>query len=173
VDWWENSRRAVLTHRARCIELSDRFKTLSPNIWGLSACVGREGYIVPQITPNLSNEDKLYEGTVAPYAAGSAIMFTPAESMAALRVMRDLKDKNGQPLTWRDPTQGGYGFVDAFNLDQKYASDDYVGIDQGPLLLAIENARTGLIWRLFMQSETAKRAGERLRLAPRGKTPAG
>lgn len=162
VDWFENSRRAVLTHRQRCIELADRYPTLGPDRWGLSACVGREGYIVPEVRPNLSNDDRWHEGTVAPYVAGTALMLTPAESMAALRAFRALKDDQGRPLVWHDPAAGGYGLVDAFNLSQGYVCDDYVGIDHGPLLVGIENARTGLIWKLFMQTPTAKRAVERL-----------
>lgn len=164
VDWFENSRRAVLTHRRRCVEQSGRFKTLGPHRWGLSACVGREGYIVPMLRPNLAGEDRWHDGTVAPYAAGSAIMFAPRESVDALRAFRELKDGEGRPLVWRDPAEGGYGFADAFNLDQNYVSDDYVGIDQGPMLLAIENVRTGLIWKLFMQHESVRRAVTRLGL---------
>ncbi len=166
VDWFENSRRAVLTHRQRCIEQAERFKTLAPDRWGLSACAARDGYIVPEVRPNLRDHDEWFEGTVAPYAALSAIMFTPQESLAVLRALRALVDKNGQSLIWRDPASGGYGFVDSFNLDQEHASDDYVGIDQGPILLAIENARTGLIWKLFMQHEVAQQAVKRLRLRP-------
>ncbi len=164
VDWFENSRRAVLTHRRRCLEQAGRFKTLGGDRWGLSACAARDGYIVPQVRPNLSEQDEWFEGTVAPYAAGSAIMFTPKESLAALRAFRRLKDASGRPVVWRDPARGGYGFVDSFNLDQGFASDDYVGIDQGPLLMGIENARTGLIWRLFMSHEAAQRSVRRLKL---------
>jgi hypothetical protein len=167
VDWFENSRRAVLTHRMRCIEAAKQFKTFGPNIWGQSACDGPDGYTVPHVAPNISKDDKWYGGTVAPYAAGSAIMFTPVESMAALREMRSLKDQEGDPLIWRDPAKGGYGFADSFNLDRGFVSDDYVGIDEGPMLLAIENARTGLIWRLFMQHPASQRAAERLKLVRR------
>lgn len=163
VDWHENSRRAVLTHRARCLEQKDCGALLAEG-WGLSACVGRDGYIVPQVRPNLSDQDEWFDCTIAPYAAGSAIMFAPQESMAALRAFRALRDDAGAPLVWRDPNDGGYGFVDAFSLKQKYVCDDYVGIDQGPMLLAIENARTGLVWKLFMAHEVAQRAVERLRL---------
>ncbi len=164
VDWFENSRRAVLTHRQRCIEQAGRFKTLSQDRWGLSACAGRDGYIVPRVRPNDCDVDEWFEGTVAPYAATTAIMFTPRESLAAIRAFRTLRNADGGPMVWRDPAAGGYGFVDAFNLDQGYASDDYVGIDQGPIVLAIENVRSGLVWKLFMRSETARRAVERLRL---------
>ncbi len=164
VDWYENSRRAVLTHRRRCLEQRHRFRTLDGDRWGLSACAGRDGDLVPEVRPNEIDKDTWYEGTVAPYAAASAIMFAPRVSLAAMRAFRGLKDDLGRPLVWRDPAKGGYGFVDAFNLDQGYVSDDYVGIDQGPMLLAIENARTGLIWALFMESDTARRGVRRLRL---------
>ncbi|MFQ5807489.1 MAG: glucoamylase family protein [Phycisphaerae bacterium] len=166
VDWFENSRRAVMTHRRRCIEQARRFKTLAPDRWGLSACAARDGYIVPRVGPNLSEKDEWFEGTLAPYAAASAIMFAPAESLAAIRAYRSLNGADGKPLVWRDPKGGGYGFVDSFNLDQDFVCDDYVGIDQGPMLLAIENARTGLIWKLFMQHDTVQRALKRLRLRP-------
>ncbi|MFH1747194.1 MAG: glucoamylase family protein [Planctomycetota bacterium] len=166
VDWFENSRRATLTHRQRCLEQAGRFKTFAPDRWGLSACAGRDGYLVPQVQPNLSQQDEWFEGTVAPYAAGSAIMFTPEESLAALLAFRHLTNSQNSLVVWRDPSKGGYGFVDSFNLDQQFASDDYVGIDQGPLLLGIENARTGLIWKLFMRHEAAQRSLRRLRLEP-------
>jgi hypothetical protein len=166
VDWFENSRRAVLTHRARCIAERQRFKTFTEAIWGTSACVGRDGYIVPEVGPNLMGKDEWHDGTVAPYAAGSAIMFTPRESLGALKAIYALRDDAGRPLVWRDPWEGGYGFADAFNRDQDYVSDDYVGIDQGPMLLGIENARSGLIWKLFMRSETARKAVERLQTKP-------
>jgi hypothetical protein len=163
VDWFENSRRAVLAHRQRCIEQAARYKTLAPDRWGLSPCSARDGYIVPEIRPSVSNNDEWFEGTVAPYAAISSIMFTPRESLAALRAFRDLKAANGQPLIWRAVKDGGYGFVDSFNLDQNFVCDDYVGIDVGPTLLAIENVRTGLIWKLFMKDPTVRRAADRLR----------
>ncbi|MCB9850002.1 MAG: hypothetical protein H6817_04785 [Phycisphaerales bacterium] len=169
VDWFENSRRAVLTHRQRCIEVADQFHTFSENIWGLSACTGPNSYLVPHVQPNMAKDDKWHEGTVTPYAAGSSIMFAPKECVDALRAMRDLKDKDGKPFAWRDIDAGGFGLVDSFNLDLNFASDDYVGIDEGPMLLAIENARTGLIWRLFMEHPVSKLAAERLKLSPRGR----
>jgi hypothetical protein len=164
VDWFENSRRAIRVHRHRCIEQAARLKTLSEHRWGLSPCAGRDGYIVPCVRPNRCRQDRWYDGTVAPYAAVSAILFLPRESIAAIRELRALTDAAGRPLVWRDPRAGGYGFADAFNLDQNYVSDDYVGIDQGPILLAIENARSGLIWKLFMRHPTVVRALERLKL---------
>ena len=167
VDWFENSRRATLTHRVRCIEASEQFPTLSENRWGLAPCAFRDKYLVHEVRPNLSEKDVWYDGVVPPYAAGAAIMFTPTESMAAMREYLALKDTNGRPLAWRDPAEGGYGFVDSFHLDPPHGHTENLGIDVGPLLLAIENARTGLVWRLFMEHDVAQRAVERLRLKRR------
>jgi hypothetical protein len=171
VDWFENSRRATLTHRRRCIEAAAEFSSFAEDRWGVSPCMGYDArgehnYIVQDVQPNLSNRDEWQLGTVAPYAAGSAIMFTPQESVAALRAYRELKDESGQPLVWRNPSAGGYALADSFNLDQGRVSDANLAIDVGPMLLAIENARTALVWRLFMQHPVAQRAVKRLGFAP-------
>jgi hypothetical protein len=167
VDWFENSRRAVLTHRRRCVEVSHQFSTMSENRWGLAPCAFQDKYLVHEVRPSVNDKDVWYDGVVSPYAAGSAIMFTPAESLAALREYRSLRGPDGQPLVWRDPDEGGYGLMDSFQLDPPYGHNEHLGIDQGPLLLAIENVRSGLVWRLFMRHPAAKLAADRLRLTPR------
>lgn len=174
VDWFENSRRAVLSHRARCITQADNYRTFGANRWGLSPCMGRNDrgeatYLVPAVQPNLANTDNWIHGTVAPYAAGSSIIFAPPECMAALRESCQMRDSEGRLVAWRDLDSGGYGLVDSFNLDQNFASEDKIGIDVGPMLLAIENARTGLIWELFSRHEVAKKAHKRLNLRKRNR----
>lgn len=173
VDWFENSRRALLTHRQRCVESADQFKTFSENRWGMSPAAdinheGKIGYIVQSIRPSMEDRDNFCGGTVTPYAAGSAIMFTPKHSLAALRAFRNLKDSDGNYVVWRAFDEGGYGLLDSFNLDRtdRQGTPDYLSIDNGPMLLAIENARTGLIWNLFMQHPSAKLAVERLQWKP-------
>jgi hypothetical protein len=167
VDWFENSRRAVLTQRQRCIEARGKFPTLSENRWGLAPCSFRDRYLVHEIRPNVSNAENWCDGVVPPYGAGSAIMFAPRESIDALHEYMALTDDQGKPLVWHDPDEGGYGLVDSFHLDPPYGHEEYLGIDQGPMLLAIENVRTGLVWRLFMQHDVSRRAVERLRLQRR------
>jgi hypothetical protein len=93
VDWFENSRRAVLTHRQRCIEAGRQFPTLGENRWGLAPCAYRDKYLVHEVRPNLSDQDVWHDGVVPPYAAGSAIMFTPIESLAALREYKSLRSQ--------------------------------------------------------------------------------
>jgi hypothetical protein len=162
VQWAENSRRAVLTHRERCREVADRYSTLGENRWGLSPCSYRDGYLVHEVRPNIADKDTWLGGVTAPYAAGSAIMFAPRDCMAALHEYRSLRDANSKPIAWQDPQTGGYGFVDSFSLDPPHGHDEVLGVDAGPLLLAIENVRTGLIWQLFMKHEVAQRAAGRL-----------
>lgn len=181
VDWWENSRRHTLMHRRKAVALSSQFPTFGPNAWGLSASDCPKGYCVPGLFPDPlpmpgarplfdfapdRPRDNPGDGTIAPYAAGTSIMFEPDLALAALRYARSLKTSDGQPLLWRDPAQGGYGFLDAYNLGAAWVAEDYVAIDQGPLLLAIENARTGLIWRLFHQHPWVAAGAARLGLAP-------
>lgn len=174
VDWYENTRRAFATHRQRCLEASPTLPTLAEHRWGLGPCMGlnpqgRNGYLVPGTLPNLSGEDKWHRGTVAPYVAASALPFLPAESLAALREMRNLRGPDGQLVAWRSPEEGGYGLADSFLLDPLHVPDDHIGIDVGPLLLAIENARTGLVWRLFHQHPSVRAGVERLGWEERSK----
>lgn len=195
IDWWENSRRAVLMHRSLAIRNPKKIPTLSENAWGLTASDYSGGYLVPGVypTPRVFKDERPHwdfepsdqarrenfgDGTIAPYGAGCAIMFEPKLSIAALRHYRSLKDAHNRDLVWRWPRpknpgqpQGleGYGFLDSFNLGTGWVAEDYVGIDQGPLALAIENARTGLIWKLFQSHPYVKQGLARLRLNPNPK----
>jgi hypothetical protein len=169
VDWFENSRRALLTHRQRCLEVAQEFASFDARRWGVSSCMGfdadgRRAYLVQQVRPNLVDKENWRQGTVAPYAAGGALPFTPRESIEALRAFRELQDESGSPLVWRGLDDCGYGLLESFNLDQLRATEDVLAIDAGPMMLAIENVRSGLVWRLFMEHPTAQRACTRLKL---------
>lgn len=176
VDWWENSRRGVELHRAKAARNPLGVPTLGPNAWGLSACDAASGYIVPGVFPNriatidqipqfdfadYVPKDNFGDGTLPPYAAGCAVMFEPEAAIAAMRFYRGVQGEDGRPLVWREPAEGesgGFGFQDSFNLGTNWVAPDCVAIDQGPLGLAIENARTGLVWRLFMQNSASREA---------------
>ncbi len=195
VDWWVNALRTTRMHQQR--SLDDHGTGFRPwgmtacdgptgyNVPGLfPKALGTEG-LVPDFDfhPGEPPKDNLIDGTVAPYGAGCAIMFDPYHSVKALRAYRELKNDDGTPLVWRDPRPGcsfddpRYGFLDSFNLawrgkdgkesPRRWAAPECVAIDQGPLLLAIENARTGLIWKLFHRSDVVKAGVERLKLRHR------
>jgi hypothetical protein len=184
VNWWENSRRLVNLHRARAIENPLHLETLGENGWGLTASDYPGGYQVPGLFPKLviwkgstpeldyatyAPKDDYGDGTLAPYGAGSAIMFEPVAALAAMRHYQSLKGNNGEPLVWRDPSnpaKGFFGFQDAFNTvpNPDWAGSDCLAIDQGPLIVAIENARTGRVWDWFHASPAVQGAMDRLQL---------
>ena len=203
VDWWENSRRLVNLHRVKARENPLGLRTLGEHAWGLTACdapgePGQPGsrYSVPDLfpdplpmrgardewdrSPNIDTfKDDWDDGTVAPYGAGSSIMFEPEAAVAALRWQRALTRPDGRPLVWdaTPPARGGFGFRDSFNLqdpDNPWAAPEWVAIDAGPMLLAIENARTGLVWDLFHAHPAVRAGWERLgqRREPPARPPA-
>ncbi len=138
-DYFENSRTATLVNREFCIDQRKKFKTYSENIWGLTASEGPRGYAAYGAEPG----GAVHDGTVAPTAAASSMPFTPEESLAALKAL----DRNFKDKLW-----GKYGFSDAFNVDQNWYSQNVLGIDQGPLVLMIENARSEFMWKYFMKN---------------------
>ncbi|MDX1911779.1 MAG: glucoamylase family protein [Saprospiraceae bacterium] len=109
----------------------------SAECWGLTSCDGPNGYAAHDVWP--TNDD----GTIAPTAALSSMPYAPDACMAALRYFYR---QQGEKL-W-----GPYGFYDAFNLNQNWFAPSYLAIDQGPIVGMIENYRSGLLWRLFMQN---------------------
>jgi len=158
VDWWSNSYRACVANRAFGVAHTDRFHTFATNRWGLSPCYDGDTYLVPQPMPNGLGHDWDINGTIAPYAAGMALMFMPAHALAALREMRTLV-LSGTPL-WCAPDEGGYGFWDSFNMDSTppRVTQTIVGIDQGPLLMACANYRDQFFWRLLRSNEMVRSA---------------
>lgn len=181
VDWWENSRRTVHLHRDRAIANPHELPTLGPDAWGFSASDGPEGYLVSGQFPEPltmrgavpERDFATYEpqenwgaGVIAPYAPGTSIMFEPELAVDALRLARNAAGLGGTPGVWR----GDWGFADAFRLDSQgradWVAEDFVAISQGPLLIGIENARTGLIWRLFMGHRAIRDGVARAGLTP-------
>lgn len=167
VDWWENSRRIALMHRQKAIENPLNLHGFGEDLWGLSACDAEGRYLVPGLFPQLADlqhgepgkdhltkqpNDDWGDGTVAPYTAGSTIMFEPVPALRALRHYHTIAQSEA-PALWDDPSQGGYGFADSFRPgpdgNVEWVAHQRVAIDAGPLMLAIENARTGFIWQTF------------------------
>ena len=135
LDYFENSRRATLANRAYAIENPMGWADYGENVWGLTASDVPQGYR-PRGAPPAEYDD----GTITPAAPGGSFPFTPTESLAALRHMYK---------TYRTQLWGPYGFKDAFNPSANWFAPDHIGIDQGAILLMIENHRTGRIWSMF------------------------
>jgi hypothetical protein len=135
-DYFENSRRATLAQRAYCIDNPLGAVGYSANLWGLTAGDGPNGYIA-RGAPPAQNDD----GTITPTAAISSIVFTPDESIAFIENMW----ANYRPTVW-----GPYGWKDGFNLSFNWVASDVIGIDQGPILVMIENHRNEKPWQRVM-----------------------
>ena len=135
-DWWAAWRNAHRADRAYCARNPDRRKTYIEGFWGISANDQPPPVGYGANTPAPGQND----GTVSPTAMLSGVLFTPSASRVALA---DLWRKHGSQL-W-----GRYGYSNAFNVDRGWYDMDVIGIDLGMMLLATENARTGLVWRLL------------------------
>lgn len=132
-DYWEQNRNHTLINREHAVRNPNGFKGYSSNSWGLTASDTYNGYSAHSPT-----EDN---GTISPTAALSAFPYTPEYSMQALKhFYYNLGDK-----IWSE-----YGFVDAFNETQNWYAKSHLAIDQGPIVVMIENHRSGLLWKLFM-----------------------
>ncbi len=147
LDYYENSRRATLANRAYAIANPQGWDHFGENEWGMTASDGPDGYRA-RGAPPAQNDD----GTLTPTAAGGSMPFTPDESTAALQHMYD---------TYRTQLWWRYGFKDAYNPARGWFATDHLGIDQGPIVLMIENHRTGQIWEAFMQNADVQRGLER------------
>jgi hypothetical protein len=123
----------VRINHAHCAKNPHGHSGYSAECWGLTASEGPDGYAVH----DPANDD----GTLSPTAALSSLPYTPHESLAA---MRHFLKRYGDKL-W-----GRYGFVDAFCERRGWYADTFLAIDQGPIIIMIENHRSGLLWRLFM-----------------------
>jgi hypothetical protein len=132
-DYWEQNKNHTLINHAYCVDNPKAFKGYGENCWGLTASDTYDGYNAFSPTND--------EGTITPTAALSAFPYTPEYSMKALKhFYYDLGDK-----IW-----GEYGFVDAFNETKNWYAQSNLAIDEGPIVVMIENYRSGLLWKLFM-----------------------
>jgi len=138
-NYWENNVNHTLAIHDYCVANPKNFKGYGENNWGLTASYSVKGYAAhnPQ-------EDF---GVISPTAAISSIPYTPKESM---KVIRHLYENLGNKV-W-----GKYGFYDAFSETDNWYPKRYLGIDQGPMVVMIENYRSGLLWKLFMQNQDVK-----------------
>lgn len=162
IDYFENSKRATISNRAYCIDNPRGFKGYSEDIWGLTACDGPGGgkqtfglntvEFWDYRARGASIIEIVDDGTIAPTAAGGSVPFAPEICIDALIAM---KNKFGDKLYQE------YGFKDAFNLsvqlsdksDPGWFDKDYIGIDQGPILIQMENYQTGLIWETMKKNK--------------------
>ena len=132
-DYWELNQRHVAINRAHCVANPGNYLGFGESCWGLTASDDPEGYLAH--APDLDN------GTIAPTASLASLPYAPREVMSTLR---HFLKQHGTRI-W-----GPFGFFDAFCEQRNWFSDVYLAIDQGPIIVMMENHRTGLLWKLFM-----------------------
>jgi len=138
-NYWEENKSQTLINYDYAIKNPKGFKGYGKNSWGLTASYSVKGYAAhnPQ-------EDF---GVIAPTAALSSYPYAKKESMQVIRnLYENLNDK-----VW-----GEFGFYDAYSETENWFPKRYIGIDQGPIIVMIENGRTGLLWNLFMSAPEVK-----------------
>ena len=142
-DYFENVTLAVLAMREYCINNADNFAgSYGPDSWGLGAADGPgNAYMIYGFPPGEPYSPT--DGSVIPYAIAGSIPFLPQHS---IRALRNLYDNHHE--MW-----GKYGFADSVNPYKNFVASDAIGLDAGTILLGIENYRSRMVWRLFMQNE--------------------
>lgn len=134
-NYYQNNSTIARINLKYCTENPGGFQGYGPDCWGITASDQMWGYRAGEPVADLDN------GTIAPTGALASFPYTPEASMAALRNYY----RNYGRFLW-----GEYGFRDAFNLSENWVSPIFMGLNQGPVTVMIENWRSGLLWSLMM-----------------------
>lgn len=140
-DYWRHNVNHTLINRAWCVDNPLNYKGYGEKSWGLTSSYSVNGYAGH--APG-QNRDR---GVISPTAALSSMPYTPEYSMEALRHWYE---------NFGDKLFGEYGFYDAFSETDSWYPQRYLAIDQGPIVVMIENHRSGLLWDLFMSCPEIK-----------------
>lgn len=135
--YWKENTNQTLINWKWCSLNPMKYAGYSDKCWGLTASYSLNGY-----SAHAPGEDTDI-GVISPTAALSSMPYTPEHSVDALRYFYD----NLGDRIW-----GEFGFYDAFSQQANWYPQRYLAIDQGPVVVMIENYRTGLIWKLFMSA---------------------
>jgi hypothetical protein len=144
-NYWQQNVNATLINQAYCIDNPRKYVGYSDVCWGLTSSDNQQGYAA-----HAPNNDL---GVITPSAALSSFPYTPTASMKALKFFY---------YTVGDRLWGPYGFYDAINFTEGWTANSYLAIDQGPIIVMIENHRTGLLWNLFMSAPEIQAAKTKL-----------
>ena len=138
-DYWKLNQNHALIHYRYCVDNPKKFEGYGEDCWGLTSSYSMIGYAGHNPSEDL--------GVISPTAALSSFPYTPEESMKFLKFIYNPS---------RDSLVGDYGPYDAFSFSAKWYLPRYLAIDQGPIPVMIENYRTGLLWKLFMNAPEVK-----------------
>jgi hypothetical protein len=136
---------------AYCVRDPGHYKGYGATFWGLTASDGPDGYLPHEPTLRVDDGSMTFTGAL------SSFPYTPEASMAMLKhIYRDLGDQ-----VW-----GVYGPRDAINLSQDWVSPIFMGLNQAPITVMLENYRTGLVWKMFMSNPEIRPMLDRIGFKP-------
>ncbi len=156
--YFQNSRRAAYAQREYARHNPGHWKGYSADIWGLTASDGpgdayrdvdgQRRHFLAYSARGAGRDYVLDDGTIAPTAAGGSVAFAPEIALPALQAMK---------AQYGSKVYNQYGFLDAFNPsfadgDSFWVDNQQLGIDQGPILLMIENLRSGFVWKVMKKN---------------------
>lgn len=153
VNWFDNSVEASLAHYRFAVAMDEKYRTLGPQAWGLTACDGPHGYEGRYGAPpsGYDNRQHLVDDTIAPAGAIGSIIFLPEEAKQAMAYYYSF-----------EKLRGPYGFQDAFNLSKNWFASDVIGIDKGISLLMLANYQNDLVYTVTMKNVHIQNGLERL-----------
>lgn len=143
-NYWDLNLNQVKIDYQYCVTNSKNYKGYGADYWGLTASYSRNADGSIGYDAHMPSNDK---GVISPTAAISSIVYTPKESIT---LMRNLY------TNYKKDTWGVAGFYDAHSLQYQWTAQRYLAIDQGPEMVMIENYRSGLLWKLFMNAPEVK-----------------
>ena len=146
-NYFQNNQAIAQINLRYCVENPGKYDGYGIDCWGLTASDFAWGYQAQEPVPFRDN------GTIASTGALASFPYTPRESMAALKNYY----RNYGHFLW-----GEYGFRDAFNLTENWCSSIFMGLNQAPITVMIENYRSGLIWNLFMSHPDVNKGIEKI-----------
>ncbi len=179
IDYFENSRRATLAQYAYAQRNPAGWTGYGGNIWGLTASDGpgpyktkvngKERQFRGYAARGVGIERIVDDGTIAPTAAGGSIPFAPEVAIPALI---EMKQRFGRYV------YNQHGFLDSFNMSFTFTganqrkgkvhagfgwvANDQLVIDQGTILLMVENYRSDAVWKVMRRSPHLRRGLERM-----------
>lgn len=145
--YWEENKNQSLINYQWCVDNPKGFKGYGGNSWGLTSSYSLRGYA------GHAPSEKRDLGVISPTAALSSMPYTPEQSMQAMRHWY---------TNMKDSIYGPYGFYDAFSETANWFPKKYLAIDQGPIVVMMENYRSGLLWNLFMSCPEVKEGLKKL-----------
>jgi len=155
IDYFENTRRATLVQQQYAIQNPQQFAHYSEHCWGITASDGPG----PSVCRANGFERKFFgyvargapfgpdDGTIAPWAVVASLPFAPEIVLPTIRHFNTLRLREKNP----------YGFKATFNPTYPHKGKRpygwvtpwHYGLNQGPIVIMIENYRTGFLWRLM------------------------